>query len=86
MNYRRLDTVELWEKGNELLLNDKIKIIAYAFYFLNVLFYDNFHSIYKLPKWNSFSDCQLSLSIVLYTILNFNANSTYNNVRAVRIH
>ena len=33
MNYRRLDTVELWEKGNELLLNDKIKIIAYAFYF-----------------------------------------------------
>ena len=39
------------------------------FTFLNVLFYDNFHSIYKLPKSNSFSDCQLSLSIVLYTIL-----------------
>lgn len=56
------------------------------FTFLNVLFYDNFHSIYKLPKWNSFSDCQLSLSIVLYTILNFNANFTYNNVRADRIH
>ena len=72
--------------GTNCSYMSKFRLLPWRFIFLNVLLYDNFHSIYKLPKSNSFSDCQLSLSIVLYMILNFNANSTYNNVRADRIH